>query len=65
MDYDQRARDAYMAGARETLTAALPSLKATDARAVQEWIEIDLAQWTCGAPPASPADWHMPEALGE
>ena len=52
-----RLSRAYIAGARDAFDYASLFMSAPEALALREWIEVDLAQWSEGQPPASPDSW--------
>jgi hypothetical protein len=51
------SRRAYIAGVRATFDSVALTVDPREARAVEEWINVDLANWTSGEPPPAPVKW--------
>lgn len=61
MPYERpESRRAYIAGARAALDSMALTVDPREARAVEEWINVDLASWTDGEPPPAPVTWLKP-----
>ena len=57
MRYDDPAiRQAFIAGAREAVEAAILNVSASNAAELQGWLD-ELADWTAGEPPEAPHHW--------
>jgi len=61
MSYDSpESRRAYVAGVRAAFDSLFLTADPREARAVEEWINVDLANWTGGEPPRAPVEWLTP-----
>ena len=54
---EPESRSAFIEGAKAAFDAAITTIDPREARMIEDWIAIDLANWTEGDPPPPPHDW--------
>jgi hypothetical protein len=54
---DPLTRRAYIQGVRDAYESLILRCPPAEAREIEEWINLDLANWTEGEPPPAPYLW--------